>query len=239
MSLALDRALGRDAARLLDTARHGEFSPADEEARLRLPRSRQHARENSACCWDLDSTLAGTRHRFHVIEQIKAGQATWDDHSMACADDEPLTASIALMRLLAPYHAQHIISGRSAVAEKLTHGWLARHDVPADHVELRDPDDFTENGLIKARYVQKLQAQGITVAMFFEDWAPAAELIHELTGVPVAVLTPPYRGETHSRIDNYGLDGIPRGITGCTECSLSGSGWCSTHVPLIVTPGHK
>jgi hypothetical protein len=148
-------------------------------------------RENSAVCWDLDSTLADTRHRFHLIEKIKAGEATWDEHSLACTDDEPLTGAISLMRLLAPHHTQHIVSGRSAVAAYRTRAWLEKHQVPFDEICLRRRDDFTENGLIKARYVRELQALGIQVVMFFEDWPPVAAVVHEMTGVPAVVLTPP------------------------------------------------
>jgi hypothetical protein len=168
-------------------------------------------RENSVCCWDLDSTLADTRHRFHLIEKIKAAGIPddvrgWNEHSLACADDGPLEGAIALMRLLRPHHTQHIVSGRSNVARDLTLTWLINHDVPAARLTLRDPRDFTENGLIKVRYVRELEARGIRVVMFFEDYPPVAEQIHEMTGVPVTVLTPPYRGETHSRIENPAPD---------------------------------
>lgn len=163
-------------------------------------------REDSVCCWDLDSTLADTRHRFRLIEKIKAGEATWDEHSLACVDDEPIGSAIALMRLLFPHHAQHIVSGRSAVARDQTLTWLEKYQVPFDALQLRRPDDFTENGLIKVRYVRELEARSRRVVMFFEDYPPVAEQIHEMTGVPVTVLTPPYRGETHSRIENPAAD---------------------------------
>jgi hypothetical protein len=153
-------------------------------------------RENSACCWDLDSTLAGTRHRFHLIEKIKAAGIAddvtgWNEHSLACADDEPIESAITLMRLLAPHHAQHIISGRSAVAEKLTRDWLEKYGVPFDEIRLRRPDDFTGNAQIKINYVRELRERGLTVVLFFEDYPPVAQQIHEETGVPVVTLTPP------------------------------------------------
>jgi hypothetical protein len=180
---------------LLDATRHMERSGREDAARLRLEKSlhedRPLHRENSACCWDLDSTLADTRHRFHLIGKIKAGEATWDEHSLACANDQPIESAIALMRLLAPHHAQHIVSGRSAIAEKLTHGWLARHHVPFDEIALRHPDDFTGNAQIKIDYVRKLRERGLTVVMFFEDYPPVAQQILEATGVPVVTLTPP------------------------------------------------
>jgi hypothetical protein len=185
--------MAQDVATLLDATRHVEMTDREDEARLRLERGLHASRESSAVCWDLDSTLADTRHRFHLIEKIKAGEATWDEHSLACADDEPLTSAIALMRLLFPHHTQHIVSGRSTVAAYQTRVWLEKHQVPFDALCLRRPDDFTENGLIKVRYVRELQAQGIKVVCFFEDWPPAAAVIRELTGVPTVVLTPPQR----------------------------------------------
>ena len=62
--------------------------------------------------WDLDSTLCSTMHRRHLVPEIKAGRATWDDYSDLCVNDEPIAGAVALARMLhAAGHPQYAISG--------------------------------------------------------------------------------------------------------------------------------
>ncbi len=45
---------------------------------------------NAVVLWDLDSTLANTSHRQHMVPLIKAhteGGPTWEDYSLACTED--------------------------------------------------------------------------------------------------------------------------------------------------------
>lgn len=141
--------------------------------------------------WDLDSSVASTMHRRHLIPKIRAGEATWHDYSELCPDDEPIEGSVALMRLMFQLdpRVQHVaISGRSVRALGLTQNWADAHGIPFDRYMLR-PDD-EENGSWKVRCIRQLQAEGHTVRLFVEDWAPAAKHIREQTGVPVLGVNP-------------------------------------------------
>jgi hypothetical protein len=142
--------------------------------------------------WDLDSTLASTMHRRHLIPEIRAGRATWDEYSDLCPDDEPVAGAVALARMLHDaYHPQYAISGRSARAYDQTVAWLAKHDVPIDHVILRPEGDRTENQVFKMQILNQLRHQrGVEFGLFIEDWAPAAKFIAAYSAIPVLGVNP-------------------------------------------------
>jgi hypothetical protein len=168
--------------------------------------NREHMR--NVVCWDLDSTLADTVHRQHMVDAVRAGgegAPTWDDYSLQCMNDDPIDGSVALLRLLYPYYLQHIVSGRGEIAHDLTQVWLGRHSIPVDHVELRKGD--TDNALFKIRYIRHLQATGYRVALFCEDHGPAGEEIEEATGVPVLGVNPFYPLETQLATLHRMMDG--------------------------------
>jgi hypothetical protein len=140
-------------------------------------------------CWDLDSTLADTRHRQHMVPLIKAGKGTWLEYSMACADDEPIEGAVALVRFLHDLGVcQFGVSGRNASAEHATRDWLKRYQVPLDDVFLRPDGDYTENGLFKIRVLGQLRDRGFDVVLFIDDWQETADIIQAVTPVPVLVV---------------------------------------------------
>ena len=154
--------------------------------------------------WDLDSTLCNTAHRQPMIPLIKAKAGpTWEDYSMACVDDTPVEATIALVRLLHGTIQQFGVSGRSSAARELTLDWFKRHDVPLDELYLRPAGDHTPNGRYKVGVVRQLRANGLEVALFVEDWAETADYIREKTGVPVLTVQGDYLD-----LDATGLSGI-------------------------------
>lgn len=157
-----------------------------------------------AVLWDLDSTLANTAHRQHMVPLIKAKQGpTWEDYSMACTADTPVEGTVTLVRLLATStltdtegtrrrFVQYGVSGRSEAARDLTQAWFTRHGVPLDGLYLRPAGDHTPNGRYKVGVIRKLRDHGIDVVLFVEDWAETAEYIREKTGVPVLVVQGDY-----------------------------------------------
>lgn len=140
-----------------------------------------------AAGFDLDSTIAHTEHRRHLMPHVTPG-STWDDYAAACPGDAPVEGVVAVMRALYPTHEIHIISGRSTSARALTVTWLAAHDIPYDVLHLRGPGEISENGMAKAAYLMSLEASGVRPVVFFEDWPPVAELINEHAGVPVVLV---------------------------------------------------
>lgn len=150
-------------------------------------------RRKTAVVWDLDSTLANTLHRQPMVEQIKAGKATWDDYSLAAEADEPIRGSVALLRMLQPIHQQIIISGRSEAAWSLTNDWLYRHSIPVDRLYLRQPgESIDDTDQLKVRKIRKLLGQGLSVVLYVEDWGPAAEAVWRELHIPVLGVNPFY-----------------------------------------------
>lgn len=143
--------------------------------------------------WDLDSTVASTVQRRHMVEAIRAdallaGEGAWDRYAMACADDAPVLGSVALMRELPGVHVA--ISGRSGCAEELTWNWFDQYEVPVSAALLRIDGDHTPNAKYKVRVLLAMQEMGINVKLFFEDWKEAAEAVAGETGIPVVGINP-------------------------------------------------
>lgn len=148
----------------------------------------------TAVVFDLDSTLASTEHRQHLIPLIREGQATWEDYADMCDQDSPMLGPLTVMRLLWQHHEIHICSGRSGTALPKTMAWFIRHNHAEyyDYLRLRHANDPHSNSRLKVNYIRDLRETGVEVALFFEDYLPVAETIREETGVPVVVVNPGY-----------------------------------------------
>lgn len=162
---------------------------------------------NRVVLWDLDSTLANTAHRQHMVPAIKAKQGpTWEDYSMACADDTPVEGTVTLVRLLDWLSSpdkpirQYGVSGRNEAARDLTLDWFDRHGVPLDGLYLRPDGDHTPNGRYKVNVINQLRDDGVDVVLFVEDWKETADYIHEMTDVPVLVVQGDYLVETEANV---------------------------------------
>lgn len=156
--------------------------------------------KNGVVLWDLDSTLANTAHRQHMVPAIKEYRKdgpTWVDYSMACVDDTPVEGAATLVRLLWGRIKQFGVSGRNASAEQLTQQWLDRHDIPLDDLYLRDDGDHTPNGKYKVRVINQIRASGLEVVLFVEDWKETGEYIQAETGVPVLLVQGDYAVDGH------------------------------------------
>lgn len=143
-------------------------------------------------CWDLDSTIRSTLHRRYLLAEIRAGRATWDDYSLLAADDVPIAGAVALLQLLdqQPDIFNVAVTGASAAARELTEDWCRKHNVPLAEFIMRPAGDGTPNEVFKVAAVRKLQAAGMDVQLFVEDWEPIARYIAQETGIPVLGVNP-------------------------------------------------
>lgn len=142
--------------------------------------------------FDKDSTIADTSGRHWLAMKVLSGDGTtWLDYCRACGDDKPIVAARELMYLLARHYPVHILTGSQDCPE--AREWLLAHRFPYSHVRFRtEADPNTENGLLKAQWINEMQASGLKVRMHVDDHAGAAEVIEKLTGVPCLVLNPRY-----------------------------------------------
>jgi hypothetical protein len=142
--------------------------------------------------WDIDSTLADTEHRHHMMDAIRAGgegAPTWADYSMECVNDTVIEGSAVLMRLLAPHFMQVAFTAREACAAARTAHWVRENNLPLDEIVMRQTGDTTENGLFKSREMRRRMRRGLVFRLFAEDYALAAPVIREETGTPVLGIT--------------------------------------------------
>lgn len=148
-------------------------------------------RPSTVVCWDLDSTLRLTRHRWHLAPTVDP-ESSWPIYAQACEDDEPNVGHIAALRLHAEHHQTHIVSGADISSQPMTMRWLRKQRIPYDRVTLNDNPPEMKNSQIKINYIRMIQAEGLTVVLFYEDHPHVAEKIYEETGVPVVLGNPNY-----------------------------------------------
>lgn len=145
--------------------------------------------------WDKDSTLVSTEHRQHLVPLVKAGELSWEDYALACAGDQFVEGAVALMRLLAPHHLQFVMTGADNSAKHLVQASFTRQMLPVDRLMMKPRLDTIDNGELKVRWIKGLERQGFKFVLFVEDWPETADMIRQLTGVPVLVLNPCYPAE--------------------------------------------
>lgn len=155
------------------------------------------SRENhkTAVLFDLDSTLADTRHRWHLSPKADPS-SSWAKYCAARMGDTPIPGAVAAARLHYPHHQVNICSGSEVSAEQVTRAWLDRHRIPFDALVLRT-DPLATNADIKVSYIEFLRSVGIEPVLFYEDHPAVATEIYERTGVPALGVNPFYPEDAH------------------------------------------
>ena len=141
--------------------------------------------------FDLDSTLADTRHRHGLINND--GPTDWVAYSMACPGDDPIEWTVNLWRLFySRGWALSIVTGRNNRARGLTMDWLTAHGIYPDMLLMADDHHATmDHGEYKAMSVREVAARlGQPVSLHIDDWAPVAPALAKI-GVPCLIVTPP------------------------------------------------
>jgi hypothetical protein len=145
----------------------------------------------TAVGFDLDSTLADTRHRWRLSPAADP-ESTWDRYCAARAGDRPIPGTVAALRAHYLYHQIHLFSGSEASSEGVTRQWLDRHRIPFDSLRQRMPGDRRSNAEIKIAYIRELHASGTEMILYYEDHPDVARDIEAETDVPVLVVNPCY-----------------------------------------------
>ncbi len=105
---------------------------------------------------DLDGTIALMGER---------GPFEW--HRVS--EDVPNPAVIDLMRRYYDDHSIMIVSGRSDECHIKTLAWLARHEVPYDHLFMRHAGDFRKDAVLKREIYDRHIAGRYEVAFCLDD----------------------------------------------------------------------
>lgn len=151
-----------------------------------------------AVVFDLDSTLADTRHRQYMLADIREGKATWEDYSLQCGMDGVIAGAVKLCQLLHMACFEIIImTGRNDVAMEHTRLWLERHRIPYDALRMRAKGDHRPNGPWKTGIIASLEDEGYEIELVVEDYPVAAEAIRDkFPRIPVLVINPEYDKES-------------------------------------------
>ncbi|MFE3200418.1 hypothetical protein [Embleya sp. NPDC059237] len=115
--------------------------------------------------FDLDGTVADTRHRLHFVE---ASPRDWDAFFAAATRDAPLAEGVELARSSAEAHEVVYLTGRPERCRRDTVDWLDRHGLPAGRLLMRAERDRRPARVAKPALLRKL-ARGRTVAMVVDD----------------------------------------------------------------------
>lgn len=147
--------------------------------------------------FDLDSTLADTRHRW--VEAPKAGSTkTWRDYAMACEGDVPMAGVVGLALLLQASFPLRIMSWRHRDALWLTEKWLTVQGIRPHRIHLLGtnaeikPGDSHAGG--KVTLVEQLRLQGHDCKLFVDDYPELAPAMAAI-GVPALIVNPMYRDD--------------------------------------------
>lgn len=144
---------------------------------------------------DLDSCMADTAHRQHMIDRENG--TDWHAYSAACADDTPVTALVTLVQLLSQTGVEvHALSGRKASALPQTVLWFDKHEIPVEHFWLDETDvgDYVPGRTHEDYKIKRLrEIEEITkkkVILHVDDWAKVA-VKFEANGIPVLCVRTP------------------------------------------------
>jgi phosphoglycolate phosphatase-like HAD superfamily hydrolase len=144
--------------------------------------------------FDLDSTLADTRQRHHIIDEYvsRGEQVDWERYSMACEGDTPFPGTVRLTQVLhGAGYLVVIVTGRSVAAIQPTLRWLADHHVKYTNLIMREYGDETPNEEFKVTRIKRWMAEHRVVEpmLVVEDW-PIAARDMEAQGWPVLLVNP-------------------------------------------------
>jgi hypothetical protein len=164
----------------------------------------------TAVGFDLDSTLADTRHRWG-LSPMSDPSSDWGRYCAARMGDTPFPGAVAAARLHYPHHRVYVFSGSEESSAAVTRQWLDLHRIPFDDIRQRPPGDNAPNGRLKARFICELRERGIEMLLYYEDHPQAAGQIEMLAEVPVLVVNPRYP-EDEERFRRGAADGMGGGL---------------------------
>ena len=130
--------------------------------------------------FDLDGTLADTRHRLHHLERRPKD---WDAFFAAAPDDPPLETGVALARESAGECDVAYVTGRPEQCRAVTLAWLSAQGLPPGTLVMRSSGDRRPASTAKVALLRRLAA-GRVVAVVFDDDERVCDA-YEAQGFPV------------------------------------------------------
>jgi FMN phosphatase YigB (HAD superfamily) len=123
--------------------------------------------ERRIILFDLDGTLADCSHRLHYIKGL---DKNWDAFHLACINDAPIKHMIDLYKSISEHMFEcWIVTGRSEMARKATEWWLGEQLIEPDRLIMRPEKDYTEDTILKIRWLEDGTIPKERVAFALED----------------------------------------------------------------------
>lgn len=143
---------------------------------------------------DIDSTLADTTHRQHLINTEHRDETDWTAYAKACAHDQP-TDVVTLVDLLGVDHDIVLVTSRPEAARPETVAWLDLHKIVYDDLVMA-PDTTDPTGF-KVEAIRKINSE-YPVALHLDDWWGVGQAVRDELGIPVVIVRvyPPEREMT-------------------------------------------
>ncbi len=117
--------------------------------------------------FDLDGTLADTRHRLHFLE---GGRRDWDGFFAAAPQDPPLAEGVALARASVRDGCEiAYLTGRPERCRPDTDAWLARHGLPEGRLVMRRGDDRRPARATKPELLRELAGERTVTRVVDDD----------------------------------------------------------------------
>ena len=115
---------------------------------------------------DIDGTLTKVGAR---LECLKASPPDWDSFYARCAEDEPVSAIVNLVRDL-PEHLQVVLcSGRRESCRAATEAWMGAAELPYDRLLLRNDGDHRHDTSVKPELLAEACIPLDEIAFVLED----------------------------------------------------------------------
>lgn len=134
--------------------------------------------------FDLDGTLADTRHRLHFIEKTPKD---WQGFFNACKDDIPCASVVSLFHMLQGQLPIFICSGRPASHRAVTIEWLTAHRVYPASMYMRPEKDFRPDTIVKKEMLGTIRGIGYEPEFAVEDRPEVVDMWRE-NNVPCFVV---------------------------------------------------
>jgi hypothetical protein len=139
--------------------------------------------------FDLDGTIANIEHRVHHLEYNKDAEKPkkdWKSFHAGIPDDTPYPEIVDLMREMSMRdHEIVILSGRGTESAVQTDDWLRKHQVPFDHIFMRDGGDYRPDNIVKREIYDRLVASGMPKPVLVVDDRPRVIAVWKELGLNV------------------------------------------------------
>jgi hypothetical protein len=158
---------------------------------------------------DLDSTLASTWHRRHLINWDDIETTDWEAYALACEDDPIFEGVRKLVYDLSCLYWMIAVTGRYESAREPTKRWIRKHQVHFDELLMRPMGNRRENEEFKIDAIEAWLAEHPDDELYLlvDDWPAVVEPAKE-RGWDVLLVNPNYPLE-ESKSNRKALTGLP------------------------------